>query len=323
LRLKSQVIELLETASKAYYEGNPIMEDEHFDRLAEEHDWGEVGYKHDGERTPHMFQMYSLQKHYTDQGAKHPLFTYADSIITTPKLDGASISIQYKQGLLDKVLTRGDGKEGIDITAKFLSRVCFLIPKSINYSAEDIQVTGEVVSPKTIPNARNYAAGALNLKDVTEFLSRDLTFVAHGVSPYFQDSYTNDMHRLQGLGFRTILDRDYNEFLQDGTVWRVDDNKDFTEFGHTAHHPRGAFALKIRKEAVITTLLDVEWQVGKSGVVSPVAILEPVQIDDATISRATLHNIAYINSLNLEIGCEVKVIRSGDIIPRITGRVEK
>ncbi len=100
-------------------------------------------------------------------------------------------------------------------------------------------------------------------------------------------------------------------------------NSDFQAEGYTSHHPRGSFALKIRKEAVITTLLDVEWQVGKSGVVSPVAILEPIQIDDANISRATLHNISYIESLNLEIGCEVKVIRSGDIIPRITGRVEK
>jgi DNA ligase (NAD+) len=299
------------------------MEDEHFDRLAEEHDWGEVGYKHDGERTPHMFQMYSLQKHYTDQGAKHPLFTYADSIITTPKLDGASISIQYKQGLLDKVLTRGDGKEGIDITAKFLSRVCFLIPKSINYSAEDIQVTGEVVSPKTIPNARNYAAGALNLKDVTEFLSRDLTFVVHGVNPSLTESYSTDMYRLQGLGFRTIVDRDYTEFPQDGTVWRIDSNSMFESLGYTAHHPRGSFAFKIRKEAVETTLNNVEWQVGKSGVVSPVAILEPIEIDGATISRATLHNMKYIESLNLEIGCQVKVIRSGDIIPRIVERVEK
>ena len=323
MRVKAQVIELLEKASKAYYEGNPVMSDEQFDRLADEHDWGKVGYKQEGERSPHMHRMYSLQKHFADEGAEHPLFTYAKPIVTTPKLDGASIALQYKQGVLTKVLTRGDGKEGIDITAKFLSPVSFLVPKAINYIVEDLQVTGEVVSPKTIPNARNYAAGALNLKDVSEFLSRDLTFVAHGVNPSLQNNYTNDMMKLQGLGFRTILDRDYNEFPQDGTVWRMDDNKDFEAEGYTAHHPRGSFALKVRKEAVITTLLDVEWQVGKSGVVSPVAILEPIQIDDANISRATLHNISYIESLNLEIGCQVKVIRSGDIIPRITGRVEK
>jgi DNA ligase (NAD+) len=92
--------------------------------------------------------------------------------------------------------------------------------------------------------------------------------------------------------------------------------------GYTAHHPRGAFALKEQKEGVITELLDVVWQVGKSGVVSPVAILRPVEVGEALVSRATLHNIEYIRSLNLEIGCNVEVIRSGEIIPRIVRRVD-
>ena len=92
--------------------------------------------------------------------------------------------------------------------------------------------------------------------------------------------------------------------------------------GYTAHHPRGAFALKEQKDWVITELLDVVWQVGKSGVVSPVAILEPVEVGDALVSRATLHNIEYIRALNLEIGCSVEVIRSGEIIPRIVRRVD-
>jgi DNA ligase (NAD+) len=92
--------------------------------------------------------------------------------------------------------------------------------------------------------------------------------------------------------------------------------------GYTAHHPRGAFALKEQKDGVNTELLDVEWQVGKSGVVSPVAILRPIEVGDALVSRATLHNIEYIRSLNLEIGCQVEVIRSGEIIPRIVRRVD-
>ena len=81
-------------------------------------------------------------------------------------------------------------------------------------------------------------------------------------------------------------------------------------------------ARKELKEGVLSRLLDVVWQVGKSGVVSPVAILEPVNINDATVSRATLHNIQYIRALNLEIGCQVEVIRSGEIIPRIVRRVD-
>lgn len=91
--------------------------------------------------------------------------------------------------------------------------------------------------------------------------------------------------------------------------------------GHTAHHPRGAFALKQQQQGIVTTLLDVTWQVGKSGVVSPVAILDPIKIGDAAVSRATLHNMEYINALDLEIGCQVEVIRSGEIIPRILKRV--
>ena len=91
--------------------------------------------------------------------------------------------------------------------------------------------------------------------------------------------------------------------------------------GYTAKHPRGAFALKEEQVGVVTKLLDVVWQVGKSGIISPVAILEPVLVGDATVSRATLHNIDYIRELDLEIGCDVEIIRSGEIIPRVVRRV--
>ena len=113
----------------------------------------------------------------------------------------------------------------------------------------------------------------------------------------------------------------WNEFPNDGKVIRVDDNKEYSDLGYTSHHPRGAYALKTREEGIETTLLDVVWQTGKSGKVTPVAILDPIKIDDAVISRATLNNIAYIKSLNLEIGCRVKVIRAGKIIPRVIERV--
>ena len=81
-------------------------------------------------------------------------------------------------------------------------------------------------------------------------------------------------------------------------------------------------ARKELKEGVLSTLVEVVWQVGKSGVVSPIAILDPVDIDGATVSRATLHNIQYIRTLNLEIGCQVEVIRSGEVIPRVVRRVD-
>ena len=131
------------------------------------------------------------------------------------------------------------------------------------------------------------------------------------------------MNLLDKAGFMTVLNiKDDHPFPTDGHVYRVDPYKEFISMGYTAHHPRGSFALKKQKQGVVTVLKDVEWQVGKSGVVSPVAILEPVQIGQAKVSRATLHNIQYIRDLNLEIGCRVEVIRSGEIIPRIVGRYD-
>ena len=121
--------------------------------------------------------------------------------------------------------------------------------------------------------------------------------------------------------FSTVIDSDWREYPHDGKVARLDNVRIFDMMGYTAHHPKGAFALKEKQQGVITKLLDVIWQTGKSGIVSPVAILEPVIIGEATISRATLHNISYIRELGLEIGCQVEVIRSGEIIPRIVKRI--
>jgi DNA ligase (NAD+) len=305
---------LLKQASKQYYEGNPIMSDEEFDRLAETHKWEDVGYNPDV-KEPHIFPLFSLQKVFVGDN-KNPLLGL--NIIETPKLDGAAISIQYKEGKVHKVLTRGDGKEGVNVTDKFVYDN--IIPYNIN-NYGTIQITGEIVAPKEIPNARNYAAGALNLKNVKEFLSRDLTFIAYNVQPCFSESYSTDMFLLETLGFNNVTKGDWSQFPEDGTVFRVDSNKVFEDMGFTSHHPRGAYALKTRDEGVVTTLLDVIWQTGKSGKVTPVAILEPVEIEEAKISRATLNNMAYIEELNLEIGCKVEVIRAGKIIPCIVSRV--
>ena len=105
-------------------------------------------------------------------------------------------------------------------------------------------------------------------------------------------------------------------------VVRMLSNKDIFKAGFTSHHPRGAYALKSKEKGVVTKLLDVEWQVGKSGAVSPVAILEPVMIEDALVSRASLHNKGIIEALDLYIGCQVEVIRAGKIIPQIIGRAD-
>ena len=303
----------LEQASKAYYEGNPIISDDEYDALADQLGFERVGYQvTDG--IPHRYPMYSLQKCFDIEDA--PLRVQA--CIETPKLDGAAISILYVDGKLALALTRGDGKIGRDITDK----VATLVPNSVDYIGA-VQITGEVVAPSSIENARNYAAGSLNLKDLSEFKTRDLTFVAYDAHGLHFNSFEETLFSLAMQGFKVVTTFNHDNYPKDGLVYRLNDNHEYQKLGFTANHPRGAFALKEQQDGVVTTLLDVEWQVGKSGVVSPVAILDPVLIGDAMVSRATLHNIEYIQELRLELGCSVEVIRSGEIIPRIVRRVEK
>ena len=307
----------LRLCNQAYVEGNPLIPDEVYDRLVENTQLAnEVGHIEVGEqRYTHPYQMYSLQKVFHGEDTEPDWFSKHAHIMTT-KLDGAAVSLTYIDGELHQALTRGDGKQGLDITDKMR----FIVPRYIRLEGL-VQITGELVAPKTIPNARNYASGALNLKDVEEFKSRDLTFIAYGVQPYITDSWLHDMKLLSDTGIESITLSDYSMFPNDGKVVRVASNSIFESLGYTSHHPRGAFALKKRQAGVLTELIDVEWNVGKSGAVSPVAILSPCIIGDAIVSRATLHNIGYIEALGLEIGCNVEVIRSGEIIPRVVRRV--
>ena len=307
--------EFLEHAAKKYYEGEPVISDEQFDVLADVYKFNDVGHQiTDG--IPHIYRMYSLQKFFNIEDAPT-----GKEYIISPKLDGAAVSLVYVKGELQLALTRGDGIHGKDITDKMQHKVPLQIS---GVPAEGVvQITGELVAPKSIPNARNYAAGALNLKDPNEFLERNVNFVAYDMQPSHLVRWTGTMEYLLMYGFATVHHVYEDVYPTDGKVYRMNENKEFEKQGYTSHHPKGAFALKEKKDGVITTLIDVKWQVGKSGVVSPVGILEPVTIGDAIVQKATLHNIDYIKSLNLEIGCKVEVIRSGEIIPRILRRVDE
>lgn len=308
---------MLDYFATQYYAGTPVIADEEFDRLADYYGYENVGAAVQGNTVAHPFPMWSLQKCYTDE----PRIALSGDVIESPKLDGAAISITYVYGKLSLALTRGDGKQGLPITDKIKQ----IVPNTIASNEPLVQITGEIVAPKTLDNARNYAAGALNLKSVDEFKTRQLTFVAYGITPHVYDTWSEDMLKLtSAYGFHTVFTAhpdDLAQYPQDGIVFRVDDYLKFYEAGYTSKHPRGAFALKERKGGVLTKLLGVDWQVGRSGVVSPVALLEPVVIGEATVSRATLHNMKYIQDLDLEIGCLVEVVRAGEIIPRVLRRI--
>jgi DNA ligase (NAD+) len=314
----NKITQYLDSASAAYYAGSPFITDQQFDQLAESVGYYQVGTKQNTKTERHLYQMYSLQKYYEDEGTR-PLEGIRD-VATSIKLDGAALSLLYVDGHLVRVLTRGDGIEGQIVTDKFLGNS--IVPQTVEFQGV-YQITGEIVAPVNIENARNYAAGALNLKDVAEFHSRALSFFAYGVQPSLTDTFDSDLNTLKLAGFGVINEPDLDKiFPCDGVVFRVNDNKTFYDMGYTSKHPRGAYAKKQRAEHVETTLLGVEWQVGKSGKVTPVAILEPVLVGDALVSRATLNNPGFIEMLDLRIGDRVAVIRAGEIIPCILHKVD-
>jgi DNA ligase (NAD+) len=315
----SELKQFLEYCSKEYYEGNPVISDEQYDALEER--YGELktpGYRVEN-GIPHYYPMYSLKKYY-DGEDDLPDWVEAKNYIKTDKLDGAALSLLYINGTLVQALNRGDGTKGLDVSNLIMA--WYQVPHAINHK-DIIQVTGEVVAPSTIENARNYAAGALNLKDKKEFLSRDLVFIAYDSYPNIQDTYFDNCCHLQDLGFKTVLDSHLKDFFPtDGEVYRINVYDCYYRLGYTSKHPRGAFALKQRTEGKMTKLLDVIWQTGKTGKVTPVAILAPIEIDGARVARATLNNPGFIEAMDLKIGDYVMVERAGGIIPRIIKKAE-
>lgn len=263
--------------------------------------------------------MYSLQKFYASRKKNNPLEGEND-VSYSIKMDGAAISILYVNGELSRVLTRGNGIEGTDITSKFKGSK--LVPQVLRHEGV-LQISGEIAAPKHVPNARNYAAGALNLKDLEEFKTRSIEFFAYSMQPYFHTTYEEDMLLLKRLGFNTVRDTGLADvYPSDGLVYRVNSNKRFEELGFTSHFPKGAYALKEEGVSVDTKILSVEWGVGKSGKITPIAILEPVYIGDKLVSRATLNNPGFIEALDIQLGDTVAVSLGGEIIPTILHKVE-
>lgn len=309
---------------QAYESGNPLVSDDEYDKLVVIYNNEEnIGIAHTDTKNKHLYQMYSLEKRFDD--ASHPLDD-EPHVCETPKLDGAAISLMYIGGVFTKATKRGDGIEGDDCTKQVLFNK--LVPTTLPIE-HSFQITGEVVMPKEVPNARNVASGALSRKDPE--LVDGLEFIAYGFYPPYSkflpdyaNTFTADMAILASWKFKTVLtDNNLDRFKQDGKVLRVDSNERFEELGYTSKYPKGAYARKLSSDVEIkeTELLDVKWQVGKQGQVTPVAILEEVDIEGAKINRATLHNAKFIRELDLNIGDTLIITRSGGIIPKVLGKV--
>lgn len=271
-----------------------------------------------------------------------------------PKIDGLSVSLEYRNGLFVRGSTRGDGDVGEDVSGNL--RVIRNIPLKLSQNIPYIEVRGEVYMPKKsfekvvdrqlingekpFKNPRNAAAGSLRQKDSEIAATRGLdifVFNVQQVEGVTLTSHKQSLDFLKELGFHTIpgyilvdtIEEALNRIDQigesrgsleydiDGAVIKVDDFAMRGELGSTAKFPKWAVAFKYPPEEKQTKLLDIEIAVGRTGVLTPTAVLEPVHLAGTTVSRATLHNQDFIAEKGIAIGDVVTVRKAGDIIPEV------
>jgi DNA ligase (NAD+) len=275
------------------------------------------------------------------------------SFVCEPKFDGASLNLIYEDGVLKQAITRGDGSVGEDVTVN--AKTIGSIPLSIDYDGL-IEIRGEVVIKKddfeainqqrlhnekaTFANPRNAAAGSLRQLDSSITASRKLFFQPWGVGQNSLEFKTSNevMEYIYSLGFvkppilklchsvqeieevyhHIIKERDNISMGLDGMVIKIDNLLFQDDLGYTVKFPRWSCAYKFPAVEKTTKVNGITLQVGRTGAITPVAEVEPTLIDGSTVSRATLHNFDEIERLDLKIGDEVIIIKSGDIIPKIT-----
>jgi len=280
--------------------------------------------------------------------------------VAEPKLDGLSLNLRYKDGVLVRGATRGDGTVGEDITANV--RTIRSIPLRLNARRSPglVEVRGEVVirlrdfealnarradaGERPFANPRNAAAGSLRQLDPKLAAQRPLTFFTYGTGASdgdLADSHWEILDLLSDWGFRVnglvrrvtgmAACRDYyHELLEsrdgldyeiDGVVFKVDDLRQRESLGFTARAPRWAVAYKLPSREATTVVRSIEPSVGRTGVITPVANLAPVQVGGVTVTHATLHNEDEVRRKDVRAGDTVMVRRAGDVIPEIVSVV--
>ncbi len=276
------------------------------------------------------------------------------TFVVEPKIDGLSVSLEYRDGVFVRGSTRGDGQVGEDVTANL--RTIKTIPLKLEENVPFLEVRGEVYMPREVflslvekqeingekpfKNPRNAAAGSLRQKSSKIAAERNLSIFVFNIQQVEGKeikSHKESLDYLKTLGFRTVpfyneyanfddvlseIDRIGNErgnlpFDIDGAVIKVNDFEKRKELGSTSKFPKWAVAYKYPPEEKETKLLDVEVNVGRTGVLTPVAVLEPVLLAGSTVGRATMHNEDFIREKGIGIGDTVVVRKAGDIIPEI------
>lgn len=276
------------------------------------------------------------------------------SYVVEPKIDGLSVSVEYVNGKLFRASTRGDGQVGEDITENILT--INSLPKKLNKNIEYLEVRGEVYmskdsflklvqkqeseGQKTFKNPRNAAAGSLRQKDSSVTASRNLdifVFNVQKIKGYELSSHKESLDFLKDLGLPVLpfyavcktmeeIASEINRigkiksdlpFQTDGAVVKLDSFEERKVLGSTSKFPRWAEAYKYPPEEKSTELLDIEINVGRTGILAPTGVLKPVLISGSTVGRVVLHNKDFIQEKNLRIGDTVVIRKAGEIIPEV------
>ena len=351
--IKMQIAQL-NMWTKAYEEGHPIVSDKKWDeayfRLADLENKANIHLPN----SPTQKVVYEVQTELKKVTHNHPMLS-ADKtkdwdkfvqyfgnkdVIGMLKLDGLTLSLRYIDGHLVSAETRGDGEIGEDVTMN--ATTIASIPKYIDYTDELI-IDGEIICrycdftafSGEYANPRNFAAGSIRLLDPNECKKRNLTFVAWHVVKGLTNDVAKNLNHLVGLGFLTTpwtssFDWDAKEYLIDcakelsypidGLIGRFMDREYGDSLGATSHHSKAIYAFKFYDETVQARLNTIKWQIGRSGVLTPIACFDPIEIEGTTVERASLHNYSVMRETLgpcAYIGEPLQVYKSNQIIPQI------
>lgn len=301
-------------------------------------------------KVEHNHKMLSLQK--TKDLKEVESFIEGQPSLAMCKMDGLTCSLTYVDGRLTAAETRGNGIVGEDILHNVLHLKS--VPKYLLGLRGKVVIDGEIICTLTdfemfasdYKNPRNFAAGSIRLLDSRECAKRKLTFVAWDVIEGFEsfDFLSDKLQRLLHFGFIVvpfyilpakdangdkvpldiIIDQiksiaEHNRFPIDGAVFKFDYIEYSKSLGETSHHFKNAIAYKFYDETYTTRLLDIEWTMGRTGILTPVAIFEPIDIDGSTVERASLHNVSVMKEVlgNPYVGQKLWVSKRNMIIPQI------
>ena len=340
--------------NRLYFElAAPEISDTEFDRMVERlkelkpdspvlHEIGSDLGQGRSKKVSHSSPMLSLDKCYNLDDLMDWASKVKGDLVATPKIDGLAIAVHYgAQGQLSQAETRGDGTKGDDITANV--RQIRDIPQDIGQGP--IEVRGEVYMKKsvfagyheTFANPRNLAAGALKQKDPKKTADYRLSFFAYELIGLSLSDEIEKMRLLKKLGFVPIeaqrckaeseaLNVAYESFLKkrdsidfelDGVVYKANDIAEQIRLGASAHHPRWAIAYKFQGDSGTSTLREVEWSVSRTRAITPIGIIDPVELSGASVSRVSLHNYGLMKKMNVSLGASVLVMRRGGVIPNL------